>query len=117
MTEGNLEDDEHDEEIQYMYNENVDEDEFGLPSISSMRRESKRIPRSKVHDPGGGPDDNKTNSSMLNTTTFTSRERANSADIAEERGPPEYPTGIKSEGKILRPQYKDILRGLLVHLL
>ena len=31
-------------------------------------------------------------------------------DIAEERGLPTYPTAKKSEGKILRPQYKDILR-------
>lgn len=35
-----------------------------------------------------------------------------SADIAEERGAtPTYPVPKKSEGKILRPQYKDILRG------
>lgn len=115
-TEEGPEDDEQDEEIQYMYSENIDEDEFGLPSISSMRRQSKRIPRSKVHDPGGGRDNIKNDPSLLNTTVFPSRERANSADIAEERGPPEYPSGIKSEDKILRPQYKDILRGLLVPL-
>jgi hypothetical protein len=36
--------------------------------------------------------------------------RLNSGDIAEERGIPNYPTTKKSEGKILRPQYKDILR-------
>lgn len=39
------------------------------------------------------------------------RYRANSADIAEERGTPMYPTARKGEGKILRPQYKEILRG------
>src|SRR6185295_1181294 len=31
-------------------------------------------------------------------------------DIAEERGIPTYPSPKKSEGKILRPQYKEILR-------
>jgi len=36
--------------------------------------------------------------------------RLNSGDIAEERGIPNYPTTKKLEGKILRPQYKDILR-------
>lgn len=39
------------------------------------------------------------------------RLRANSTDIAEERSSLTYPTANKSEGKILRPQYKDILKG------
>ncbi len=34
-----------------------------------------------------------------------------SADIAIERPAPSYPTTKKSEGKILRPQYKEILTG------
>ncbi len=96
-----------------MYSEFVDEDEFGLPSISSMRREGKRIPKSKLHDPGGGCDKVSSNLSLLSARSSPSRPRANSSDIAEERGGPlEYPTAKKSEGKILRPQYKDILRGL-----
>jgi hypothetical protein len=33
-----------------------------------------------------------------------------SGDIAEERGIPTYPTAKKVEGKILRPQYQEILR-------
>jgi hypothetical protein len=33
-----------------------------------------------------------------------------SGDIAEERGIPNYPTAKKVEGKILRPQYQEILR-------
>lgn len=33
-----------------------------------------------------------------------------SGDIAEERGIPNYPTAKKIEGKILRPQYQEILR-------
>ena len=35
---------------------------------------------------------------------------ANTGDIAEERGLPNYPTAKKSEGKILRPQYREILQ-------
>ena len=36
--------------------------------------------------------------------------RVDTGDIAEERGIPSYPIAKKSEGKILRPQYKEILR-------
>lgn len=104
------EDDDQDESQQYLYNEDLDEDEFGLPSISSMRREAKRIPRSKIHDPGGARDKSNNDLSLLSAGIAPGRERANSSDIAEERGPPEYPTAGKSEGKILRPQYKEILR-------
>lgn len=95
-----------------MDSEYVDEDEFGLPSISSMRRGVKRIPRSKMHDPGGGREWGRNEFSLINAESSTTRQMADSSDIAEERGPLEYPTAKKSEGKILRPQYKDILRGL-----
>lgn len=104
--------DEQDESQQYMDSEYVDEDEFGLPSISSMRRGVKRIPRSKIHDPGGGRASGGSESSLLNAESTTTQPMTHSSDIAEERGPLEYPTAKKSEGKILRPQYKDILRGL-----
>lgn len=104
--------DDEDEDIQYVYNENTDEDEFGLPSISSVRREAKRIPRSRAHDPGGGSGGLSNGVSLLNIGQPKTRERANSSDIAEERGPPDYPAAKRGEGKILRPQYKDILRGL-----
>ena len=111
--ENDEEEDEEDEEPQYVYNEGSDEDEFGLPSISSMRREAKRrIPADKFNDPGGGLGSNKNGSlSMLEPERLSGRPRANSSDIALERGPPSYPSAKKSEGKILRPQYKDILRG------
>ncbi|MCJ1452816.1 GTPase-activating protein [Mycoblastus sanguinarius] len=101
-----------DKEPEFLYNENVDEDEFGLPSISSMRMEAKkRIPANKFNDPGGGAGGNKNGlSAILTPERSTGRPRANSSDIAEERGPPSYPTAKKNEGKILRPQYKDILR-------
>lgn len=39
------------------------------------------------------------------------RRFSNSADIAVERPLPTYPMPKKSEGKILRPQYKEILQG------
>lgn len=42
---------------------------------------------------------------------ISARLRANSSDIAEERGVFTYPNTKKGEGKILRPQYKDILKG------
>ncbi|KAL9103310.1 MAG: hypothetical protein Q9163_001652 [Psora crenata] len=113
---GHDDDDDDDEEehddSQYMYNDGLEEDEFGLPSVSSMRQEArKRIPINKFNDPGGGYNDSRNNiSSMIAPEAPTSRSRANSTDIAEERGPPSYPNAKKKEGKILRPQYKDILR-------
>lgn len=110
--EDDIDDDEQDESQQYMDSEYVDEDEFGLPSISSMRRGVKRIPRSKIHDPGGGRETGDSEFSLSNAESSTTQQMADSSDIAEERGPLEYHTAKKSEGKILRPQYKDILRGL-----
>lgn len=106
-------DEDEDDIERYFYNENVDEDEFGLPSISSMRREAKkRIPNMKTNDPGGGfGKGSNGNSSTVIPEQLPGRGRANSSDIAEERGAPIYPTAKQSEGKILRPQYKDILRG------
>ena len=110
-TEKDDEYDDEDEDTHYVYNENIDEDEFGLPSISSMRRGGKRIPRSRGHDPGGGSGGLGNGISLLSIGQSKVRERANSSDIAEERGPPDYPSAKRGEGKILRPQYKDILRG------
>ena len=106
------EDDDEDDAERYFY-ENADEDEFGLPSISSMRREAKkRIPNKKTNDPGGGPGKASNGiNSILTPERLLGRARANSSDIAEERGAPTYPTAKQSDGKILRPQYKDILRG------
>lgn len=108
------EDDDEGDAERYFYSENADEDEFGLPSISSMRREAKkRIPNKKTNDPGGGPGKASNGvSSTLTPEQLLGRARANSSDIAEERGAPTYPTAKQSDGKILRPQYKDILRGL-----
>lgn len=75
----------------------------------------------KTVDPGGGAGGGRNtrsggfetagNAANLGYGLGSGRFRANSADIAEERGTPMYPTARKGEGKILRPQYKEILRG------
>ena len=93
--------DEEDDGPENIYDD-ADEDEFGLPSLTTARRKAKRIPNDKSFDPGGA---------LRVSSPPDSRKRTNSSDIAEERGPPTYPTAKKSEGKILRPQYKEILRG------
>ncbi|PYH84922.1 RabGAP/TBC [Aspergillus uvarum CBS 121591] len=104
--EGEEEEDE-DEEEDVAYDD--DEDEFGLPSITSMRRKQNRataLVQSSTVDHGGGIGDHLT----LGVGLGSNRQRANSSDIAEERGVSIYPTAKKPEGKILRPQYKEILR-------
>ena len=100
-------DDDDDGDDGYGYEE--DEDEFGLPSIASLRRKGKRPSANKTLDPGR--DSYRNGASSLAVTP--GRARSGSADIAEERGAPVYPVPKKSEGKILRPQYKEILRGQL----
>jgi hypothetical protein len=93
------------------YELNEDEDEFGLPSIANARRAARRA---------GGPSldlpsDSRVSHSdlaFLDGGAMGMRPRANSSDIAEERGVPSYNVPRKSEGKILRPQYKEILRGV-----
>ena len=99
-----MDDQEFDEEEAASSNiyDDADEDEFGLPSLTTVRSKAKRIPNDKSFDPGG---------TLKINSPPNGRRRANSSDIAEERGPPIYPTAKQSEGKILRPQYKDILRG------
>lgn len=73
-----------------------------------MRRKGKRLHTHRGKDPGGtaGKQTNGTPASVDSGLW-----RVNSGDIAEERGIPTYPTTTKKpEGKILRPQYKEILR-------
>ena len=97
---------EDDEVVRDGYNyEDDDEDEFGLPSIASYRR---KTPGYKGYDPHGAVAFSSKGASLK--VPF-GRPRANSTDIAEERGGPGYPAAKKSEEKILRPQYKEILRG------
>ncbi|KAI4122864.1 MAG: hypothetical protein LQ338_005581 [Usnochroma carphineum] len=104
-------DDADDAEEQYDYDDDNGEDEFGLPSLSSIRRNPKSIPVKKFHNDPGGPQAQSSNaSSYFGVAPGGTRPRANSSDIAMERGPPSYPSAKISEGKILRPQYKEILR-------
>ena len=99
-------DDGADEDDEYGY-DNDDGDDFGLPSISSMKRKAKKRPAQ-----------NKPLGSLSpfglgiegNIGGLGPRRLSNSADIAIERPTPDYPVAKKSEGKILRPQYKEILR-------
>ena len=87
-----------------------DGDDFGLPSLSSMKRRARRRETQDKPDPNSL-------SPALGSSTWNdlpaSRRYSNSADIAVERPAPSYPMPKKSEGKILRPQYKEILRGAL----
>jgi hypothetical protein len=100
--------DEDDDDDDDYYNDD-DGDDFGLPSMSSMKRKTKKKSTGNTLEVGGG------------TTSFGSaleggfggfgpRRMSNSADIAIERPAPSYPVAKKGEGKILRPQYKEILR-------
>lgn len=88
--------------------EDDDGDDFGLPSLSNMkRRKRKTAGQSAAAGALGGQDSPNLDPAM----GFHSRRYSDSADIAIERPAPSYPTPKKSEGKILRPQYKEILRG------
>jgi hypothetical protein len=100
--------DEGEEDDEYGY-ENDDGDDFGLPSISSMKRKTRKDTAQSSTESVG-------NLSPFgyglegNFGGFGPRRYSNSADIAIERPTPNYPVAKKSEGKILRPQYKEILR-------
>lgn len=83
-----------------------DGDDFGLPSLSNMKRRTKRMQDAQTRaNAGNQPSDIDSYSGG-----FHSRRFSNSADIAIERPTPSYPVAKKSEGKILRPQYKEILK-------
>lgn len=86
-----------------------EEDEFGLPSISAGRRKATKKARSSNIQTSSSFGNNKSIPGSTNATR--SSWRMDSGDIAEERGIPSYPTARPIEGKILRPQYQDILKG------
>lgn len=89
--------------------EDDDGDDFGLPSLSNMKRKKKKtVGQSTTAGALGG----ESSPGLDPPVGFHSRRFSNSADIAIERPAPSYPTPKKSEGKILRPQYKEILRGV-----
>lgn len=100
-------DDEGEDDEEYGY-DNDDGDDFGLPSISSMKRKTKKAAEQYKPDPGGLSPFGQ--SSQGGFGGLGSRRLSNSADIAIERPTPSYPVAKKSEGKILRPQYKEVLR-------
>ncbi|OAL62109.1 GTPase activating protein Gyp1 [Trichophyton rubrum] len=105
-----IDDDDDGDEIGY----EDDEDEFGLPSVTNMRRQRAK-PSPGYSLPVKTTQSTPEPSSHVKASTLIPsmhgmRLRANSADIAEERSSLTYPTANKSEGKILRPQYKDILK-------
>lgn len=83
-----------------------DGDDFGLPSLSNMKRRTKRMQDAQTRANAGNQPSDLDNYSG----GFHSRRFSNSADIAIERPTPSYPVAKKSEGKILRPQYKEILK-------
>lgn len=102
---GDLQDDDDD----LIYED--DEDEFGLPSITSMRRKRSKKNKTLKAEQVSYPTLSQTTSApALAPSPFARPARSNSFDIAEERSPLAYPSTKKGEGKILRPQYKDILR-------
>jgi TBC1 domain family member 2 len=85
-----------------------DEDEFGLPSLASTRRKDKRLQSKKAKEAADSAAAAYQNGS--NGTSALSSWALDNGDVAEERVIPSYPSAKKSEGKMLRPQYKDILR-------
>ncbi|KAI9725600.1 MAG: GTPase-activating protein [Chrysothrix sp. TS-e1954] len=83
-----------------------DEDEFGLPSIATASRlRSRREAQNSASYANGQL--SQSQGDALGRTPGTALD---SGDIAEERNAPQYPTATQTKGKILRPQYKDILR-------
>lgn len=102
-------DDNQDDADEFAYDDA--EDEFGLPTLTKIRNPKKNS-RSKA-----GSARNRSEKGTAGFPSLTPnvgdgiRLRANSSDIAEERSLLVYPTTKPSGGKILRPQYKDILRG------
>ncbi|KAM0333262.1 hypothetical protein ACHAQA_001923 [Verticillium albo-atrum] len=95
-----------DEEDEMMGYDDDDGDDFGLPSLSNTKRRTRKMAAQKTDG----------NGSLLSPGVegsfggIDSRRYSNSGDIAIERPAPAYPMPKKSEGKILRPQYKDILK-------
>ncbi|KAI0473112.1 RabGAP/TBC [Xylariaceae sp. FL0804] len=99
----NVDDPEGDDMFGY---EDDDGDDFGLPSLSNMKRRSRRMAAAQT----AGNAHQGYNTSLNNATSAHNRRYSDSADIAVERPTLGYPMPKKSEGKILRPQYKDILK-------
>ncbi|KAK7951284.1 GTPase-activating protein gyp1 [Apiospora aurea] len=91
-------------EDMYGYDDD-DGDDFGLPSLSNMKRKSRRKAAAQCNAASQGD-----SAPPMDDALGHSRRCSDSADIAIERPSTTYPMPKKSEGKILRPQYKDILK-------
>jgi len=72
-----------------------------------MRRKSKRLQSKPGKDQGGIVSDHRKGTSSASASALWALDNG---DVAEERALPTYPSAKKIEGKILRPQYKDILQ-------
>ena len=92
---------EEDDDILY----DDDEDEFGLPSLESMRK--RRLAREQS---AAGARSQTASGPARDHTSLPPHQRSSSFDIAEERNPLAYPSARKADGKILRPQYKELLK-------
>lgn len=100
--------------------DNDEDDDFGLPSATNLTQRMDGTSTKQNPDPGGGRRSlgmgenvySSPNLLVSNEYSGNTRRLSNSADIAIERPAPAYTTSTRSEGKILRPQYKEILRGL-----
>lgn len=103
----NTNDDWNTEEDEMGYDDD-DGDDFGLPSLSNMKRRNRKMAAQQQSDTAPPPP-----TSFSNSFGSYGRHASDSADIAVERPISSYPMPRKSEGKILRPQYKDILKGKL----
>ncbi|PHH79530.1 hypothetical protein CDD80_4527 [Ophiocordyceps camponoti-rufipedis] len=100
----NTNDDWKTDEDEMLGYEDDDGDDFGLPSLSNMKRRSRKMAAQGKSDGGS------LSPALDGSFGRPIRRLSNSADIAVERPMPSYPMPKKSEGKILRPQYKEILR-------
>lgn len=89
-----------------------DGDEFGLPTLSNVKRKPRRDPSASAAAAQGRAVSAAQPPYATNEPPSTHTRRfSDSGDIAIERPAASYPMPKKSEGKILRPQYKDILKG------
>lgn len=72
-----------------------------------MRRKGKRLSNQKGNDPGGSQSDFRNGNKAASTLASWALDNG---DVADTRAIPTYPSAKKAEGKILRPQFKDILK-------
>lgn len=90
-----------------------DEDEFGLPSIVTKQTKLRPQPRSLNlgdHRERIAFQDARVSTTAADPAPVKSHQGSKSFDIAEERSNLVYPNAKKRDGKILRPQYKEILK-------